>query len=184
MKRRINLAAGLVNQPRLLFLDEPTVGVDPQSRNHIFESVERLNREQGMTHPLHHALHGGGRAPLPPRRHHRPRQADRAGHAPQPDRVAGRRHHPAWPGRRRRTRTGRGGGGLARGQGGQFRDTSRRRRRQAKPPPREDSAPSSRSRRARATTRCSRCSTISTSRTWTCYRSTCWSQTWKRSFST
>jgi len=49
MKRRINLAAGLVNQPRLLFLDEPTVGVDPQSRNHIFESVERLNREQGMT---------------------------------------------------------------------------------------------------------------------------------------
>ena len=48
MKRRINLAAGLVNRPRLLFLDEPTVGVDPQSRNHIFESVERLNREQGM----------------------------------------------------------------------------------------------------------------------------------------
>ena len=48
MKRRINLAAGLVNRPRLLFLDEPTVGVDPQSRNHIFESVERLNQEQGM----------------------------------------------------------------------------------------------------------------------------------------
>lgn len=48
MKRRINLAAGLVNRPRILFLDEPTVGVDPQSRNHIFESVERLNREQGM----------------------------------------------------------------------------------------------------------------------------------------
>jgi ABC-2 type transport system ATP-binding protein len=49
MKRRINLAVGLVNAPRLLFLDEPTVGVDPQSRNHIFESVERLNREQGMS---------------------------------------------------------------------------------------------------------------------------------------
>ena len=49
MKRRINLAAGLVNHPRLLFLDEPTVGVDPQSRNHILESVERPNREQGMT---------------------------------------------------------------------------------------------------------------------------------------
>jgi ABC-2 type transport system ATP-binding protein len=48
MKRRINLAVGLVNNPRVLFLDEPTVGVDPQSRNHIFESVERLNREQGM----------------------------------------------------------------------------------------------------------------------------------------
>ena len=49
MKRRINIAAGLVHQPRLLFLDEPTVGVDPQSRNHIFESVMKLNRERGMT---------------------------------------------------------------------------------------------------------------------------------------
>jgi ABC-2 type transport system ATP-binding protein len=48
MKRRINMAAGLIHSPRLLFLDEPTVGVDPQSRNHIFESVERLNHEQGM----------------------------------------------------------------------------------------------------------------------------------------
>jgi ABC-2 type transport system ATP-binding protein len=49
MKRRINLAVGLIHSPRILFLDEPTVGVDPQSRNHIFESVERLNREQGMS---------------------------------------------------------------------------------------------------------------------------------------
>jgi ABC-2 type transport system ATP-binding protein len=49
MKRRINIAAGLVHLPRLLFLDEPTVGVDPQSRNHIFESVLSLNRERGMS---------------------------------------------------------------------------------------------------------------------------------------
>jgi ABC-2 type transport system ATP-binding protein len=49
MKRRVNIASGLVHQPRLLFLDEPTVGVDPQSRNHIFESVQRLNRERGMS---------------------------------------------------------------------------------------------------------------------------------------
>ena len=49
MKRRVNIAAGLVQQPKLLFLDEPTVGVDPQSRNHIFESVQRLNRERGMS---------------------------------------------------------------------------------------------------------------------------------------
>ncbi len=48
MKRRVNIAAGLIHQPRILFLDEPTVGVDPQSRNFIFEHVERLNAE-GMT---------------------------------------------------------------------------------------------------------------------------------------
>jgi ABC-2 type transport system ATP-binding protein len=48
MKRRLNLGASLVHQPRLLLLDEPTVGVDPQSRNHIFEEVRRLNAE-GMT---------------------------------------------------------------------------------------------------------------------------------------
>ncbi len=49
MKRRVNIAAGLVHQPKLLFLDEPTVGVDPQSRNQIFESVMRLNKERGMS---------------------------------------------------------------------------------------------------------------------------------------
>jgi ABC-2 type transport system ATP-binding protein len=45
MKRRVNLAAALVHEPRILFLDEPTVGVDPQSRNRIFETVERLSGE-------------------------------------------------------------------------------------------------------------------------------------------
>jgi len=48
MKRRLNIAAGLVHEPEVLFLDEPTVGVDPQSRNAIFESIEALNRA-GMT---------------------------------------------------------------------------------------------------------------------------------------
>ncbi len=43
MKRRLNLGASLVHQPKLLLLDEPTAGVDPQSRNHIFEEVRRLN---------------------------------------------------------------------------------------------------------------------------------------------
>ncbi len=45
MKRRLNIAAGLIHQPRILFLDEPTVGVDPQSRNFIFEYIERLKVE-------------------------------------------------------------------------------------------------------------------------------------------
>ncbi|RLC86093.1 MAG: export ABC transporter ATP-binding protein [Chloroflexi bacterium] len=48
MKRRLNIAAGLLHRPEVLFLDEPTVGVDPQSRNAIFEHVERLNAE-GLT---------------------------------------------------------------------------------------------------------------------------------------
>jgi ABC-2 type transport system ATP-binding protein len=48
MKRRLNLAAALVHDPDLLLLDEPTVGVDPQSRNKIFESIEAL-RDQGRT---------------------------------------------------------------------------------------------------------------------------------------
>ena len=48
MKRRLNMAAGLIHEPRLMLLDEPTVGVDPQSRNRIFEMIEAL-RAQGMT---------------------------------------------------------------------------------------------------------------------------------------
>ena len=48
MKRRLNIACGLVHKPQLLILDEPTVGIDPQSRNHILESILELNR-QGMT---------------------------------------------------------------------------------------------------------------------------------------
>ncbi len=48
MKRRLNLAVSLVHDPPVLLLDEPTVGVDPQSRNMIFESIERL-RQNGKT---------------------------------------------------------------------------------------------------------------------------------------
>ena len=47
MKRRLNIGIGLLHKPRLLILDEPTVGVDPQSRNAILESVESLS-EEGM----------------------------------------------------------------------------------------------------------------------------------------
>ena len=43
MKRRLNLGAAVVHRPRILYLDEPTTGVDPQSRNHIFEEVRALN---------------------------------------------------------------------------------------------------------------------------------------------
>jgi ABC-2 type transport system ATP-binding protein len=48
LKRRLNLAIGLLNEPRLLCLDEPTVGIDPHSRHYILERIRGL-REQGMT---------------------------------------------------------------------------------------------------------------------------------------
>jgi ABC-2 type transport system ATP-binding protein len=49
MKRRLDLALALVHSPRILFLDEPTTGLDPQSRAALWEEVARLAREQGMT---------------------------------------------------------------------------------------------------------------------------------------
>jgi len=49
MKRRLDLALALVHRPRLLFLDEPTTGLDPQSRSALWEEVGRLAREDGVT---------------------------------------------------------------------------------------------------------------------------------------
>lgn len=49
MKRRINIAAALLHDPGIVIMDEPTVGIDPQSRNHILDTVRLLNREKGTT---------------------------------------------------------------------------------------------------------------------------------------
>jgi len=49
MKRRLDLALALVHRPRILFLDEPTTGLDPQSRSALWEEVARLRREDGVT---------------------------------------------------------------------------------------------------------------------------------------
>lgn len=48
MKRRLNIGAALLHEPEILIMDEPTVGIDPQSRNHILETIKALN-DQGMT---------------------------------------------------------------------------------------------------------------------------------------
>ncbi|MEL7649593.1 MAG: ABC transporter ATP-binding protein [Sedimentibacter sp.] len=48
MKRRLNIGAALLHEPEILIMDEPTVGIDPQSRNHILDTVLNLNK-QGMT---------------------------------------------------------------------------------------------------------------------------------------
>ena len=49
MKRRLEIARGLLHHPKILFLDEPTIGLDPQTRNHIWSYIQRLNRDEGMT---------------------------------------------------------------------------------------------------------------------------------------
>jgi ABC-2 type transport system ATP-binding protein len=63
MKRRLNIAAALLHEPQLLILDEPTVGVDPQSRNAIFDSLD-----------LHQPLYGGSGTTCRPDRGDRSRQ--------------------------------------------------------------------------------------------------------------
>jgi len=49
MRRRLEIARGLLHAPKVLFLDEPTLGLDPQTRNYVWDYIERLRREQNVT---------------------------------------------------------------------------------------------------------------------------------------
>ena len=49
MRRRLEIARGLLHHPKVLFLDEPTLGLDPQTRRHIWEYIKKLNESEGVT---------------------------------------------------------------------------------------------------------------------------------------
>ena len=78
MKRRLEIARGFLHTPKILFLDEPTLGLDPQSRNQLWTHVQHLNETEGVDRVPDHALHGRGRSRRPPHRRHRPRPHRRA----------------------------------------------------------------------------------------------------------
>ena len=80
MKRRLEIARGLLHSPRVLFLDEPTVGLDPQTRRSIWGYIRELKRARGHHDLPDHALHGRGRV-LRPDRDHGQRPDRRARHA-------------------------------------------------------------------------------------------------------
>ena len=72
MKRRLDLAAALIHQPEILFLDEPTTGLDPISRSRIFDEVGKDQYRAGCYHLPHNPVPGGGRRTGPSGGDHRP----------------------------------------------------------------------------------------------------------------
>ena len=105
MQRRLDVAMGLIHRPQVLFLDEPTTGLDPEARAQMWAEIERLAREEGMTillttHYLEEAERLASQLAI----------VDAGGSSPRdPDalKATARGHHPRRARRRRRARGGR-----------------------------------------------------------------------------
>ena len=85
MKRRLDLAAALMHQPQILFLDEPTTGLDPLSRARVWEEVREVNGGMGVTIFLTTQYLEEADAPGPPGGHHLPRPVGDPGHPRRPE---------------------------------------------------------------------------------------------------
>ena len=105
MKRRLDLALALVHAPQILFLDEPTTGLDPQSRSALWDEVNRLAKEEGMTVFLTTQYLEEADVLADRVGHHRPRPDRRRGHAGP---AQGRGRAPQRRGRARRSAPARG----------------------------------------------------------------------------
>ena len=80
MKRRLEIARGFLHTPQIIFLDEPTLGLDPQSRNQLWTQVRNLNEIGAGDRVPHDALHGRGGSRRASHCDHRSRRDRRAGH--------------------------------------------------------------------------------------------------------
>ena len=93
MKRRLDLAASLIHNPEVLFLDEPTTGLDPISRARVWEEVQRINKELSVTIFLTTQYLEEADALADRCGHHQPGQTYSGGHACRTEAVAGQRCH-------------------------------------------------------------------------------------------
>ena len=116
MKRRLDLAASLIHNPEILFLDEPTTGLDPISRVRVWDEVRRVNRERDVTIFLTTQYLEEGRRAGRPRRNHQPRSAYGRGNSLRAEALVGQRRDHRTGGRP--CRTGAGSGTAPGGRGG------------------------------------------------------------------
>ena len=94
MQRKLDVATGLIHRPLILFLDEPTTGLDPEARAELWAEIGRLDPRGRPDDPAHHPLPRRGRSPGQPARHCRPRAHRGRGHARRAQGRAARRRNP------------------------------------------------------------------------------------------